>query len=349
MNNYKKLGVSALAGTLASLTAMQAANAGAIDVSGSIDLSYVGRDSDETTGNQFGMSKDFQMNGSGEMDNGYSWSYFANYADGTAGLGSITSAAFTMNLDTMGSITVSQGSGSAVSLIDDVTPTAYEESWDNVGSTSGLNLIGGVASGTVLRYAMPELPFGTKVVVAYNPDPGATKQADGGSALGTNAYGAGMDGTITTSLGIDGLTLAAGYAEIEVQNGKTTSSTYKSDIDEMVAYVKYAAGPVTFGYFESYESTGLRAAASVDAYETDGFGISFAVNDNMSISYAEVENTKEFGTVGQTDVTLETEGIGFSYNLGGASLLIQHNEMNRSWGSATASDENTEVRLKMAF
>ena len=43
MNNYKKLGVSALAGTLASLTAMQAANAGAIDVTGSIDLSYVGR------------------------------------------------------------------------------------------------------------------------------------------------------------------------------------------------------------------------------------------------------------------------------------------------------------------
>ena len=348
MNNYKKLGVSALAGTLASLTAMQAANAGAIDVSGSIDLSYVGRDSDETTGNPLGMSKDFQMNGSGEMDNGYSWSYFANYADGTAGLGSITSAAFSMNLDSMGSIVVSQGSGSAVSAIDDITPSAYEESWD--GLSQGLNLVGGVNSGTVLRYAMPELPLGTKVVLAYNPDPGASNQADGGSAAGTNAYGAGMDMSITTGLGIDGLTLGAGYAEIEVLDGKTTSSTYSGDIDEMVGYVKYAAGPVTFGYFQSYESTGLRAAASVDAYESDGFGISFAVNDNMSISYAEVENTKLFGTVGQTDVTMETEGLGLSYNLGGASLLIQHNESNRTWTSASAtSDENTEVRLKMAF
>jgi len=349
MNNYKKLGVSALAGTLASLTAMQAANAGAIDVSGSIDLSYIGLDSDENTGNPFGMSKDFQMNGSGEMDNGYSWSYFANYADGTAGLGSITSAAFSMNLDTMGSITVSQGSGSAVSAIDDVTPSAYEESWDSVGSTSALNLIGGVSSGTVLVYKLPELPMGTTVKIGYNPDPGGTKSADGGSAVGTNSYGTGMDASIATSLGVDGLTLGAGYAEIEVLDGKTTTSTYKSDIDEMVAYVKYAVGGVTLGYFESYESTGLRAAASVDAYETNGFGISFAVNDNMSISYAEVENTKEFGTVGQTDVTLETDGIGFSYNLGGASLLIQHNELSRTWGSATDSDENTEVRLKMAF
>jgi len=349
MNNYKKLGVSALAGTLASLTAMQAANAGAIDVSGSVDLSYVGLDSDETTGNQFGMSKDFQLGGSGEMDNGYSWSYFANYADGTVGLTAITSAAFTMNLDTLGAITVSQGSGSAVSLIDDKTPSAYEESWDSVGSTSALNLVGSVNSGTLIRYALPELPLGTKVVVAYNPDPGATNSADGGQAVGTNSYGTGLDMSVTTGLGIDGLTIGAGYAEIEILDGKTTSSTYSNDIDEMVAYFTYAAGPATFGYFQSYESTGLRAAASVDAYETDGFGISFAVNDNMSISYAEVENTKEFGTVGQTDVTLETDGIGFSYNLGGASLLIQHNEMNRSWGSASASDENTEVRLKMAF
>jgi hypothetical protein len=117
----------------------------------------------------------------------------------------------------------------------------------------------------------------------------------------------------------------------------------------MVAYFKYAAGPATFGYFQSYESTGLRAAASVDAYETNGFGISFAVNDNMSISYSEVENTKTFGTAGTADVTLETDGIGISYNLGGASLLIQHNELNRTWNAAATSDENTEVRLKMAF
>jgi len=85
MNNYKKLGVSALAGTLASLTAMQAANAGAIDLTGSIDLSYVSNDTDESSGNPYGMSKDFTLGGSGEMDNGYSWSYFTNYADGTIG------------------------------------------------------------------------------------------------------------------------------------------------------------------------------------------------------------------------------------------------------------------------
>jgi len=346
MNNYKKLGVSALAGTLASLTAMQAANAGAIDLTGSIDLSYVSNDTDESSGNPYGMSKDFTLGGSGEMDNGYSWSYFTNYADGTIGLTAVTSAAFTMNMDTLGSITVSQGSGSAVSAIDDITPSAYEESWDSLNN--GLNLVGGVVSGTVLRYALPELALGTKIVVAYNPAVGSGKTADGGVGLGTSSYGSGQDMSITTGLGIDGLTLGAGYAQIEIQDAKTNSSTYSGDIDEMVGYVKYATGPVTFGYFQSYESTGERAAASVDAYDTNGFGISFAVNDNMSISYSEVENEKDFGST-TANVTMETEGIGISYNLGGASLLIQHNEQNRSWASATASDENTEIRLKMAF
>jgi len=251
-----------------------------------------------------------------------------------------------MNMDTLGSITVSQGSGSAVSAIDDITPSAYEESWDSLNN--GLNLVGGVVSGTVLRYALPELALGTKIVVAYNPAVGSGKTADGGVGLGTSSYGSGQDMSITTGLGIDGLTLGAGYAQIEIQDAKTNSSTYSGDIDEMVGYVKYATGPVTFGYFQSYESTGERAAASVDAYDTNGFGISFAVNDNMSISYSEVENEKDFGST-TANVTMETEGIGISYNLGGASLLIQHNEQNRSWASATASDENTEIRLKMAF
>ena len=347
MNNYKKLGVTALAGTLASLTAMQAANAGAIDVSGSVDLSYVGADSDETAGNQYGMGHGFTFGSSGELDNGYSWSYFVAYADGTIGLSSITSAAVAINLDTMGSLTVSQGSGSAVSLIDDITPSAYEESWDGVNQ--GLNLVGSVNSGTVLRYTSPALPLGTTLVVGYNPDVGAGKAADGSTAVGTNLQGSGQDVSLTTSLGIDGLTLGAGYGEVEVQAPKTNSSTYKSDIDEYIGYVKYAVGGVTVGYFQSYESTGERAAASPDAYETDGFGISFQVNDNFAIGYAQVDNTKNFGTVGTADVSMETDGISMSYNLGGASLLIQHNEQNRSWGSATASDENTEIRLKMAF
>ena len=234
----------------------------------------------------------------------------------------------------------------AVSAIDDITPSAYEESWDSLDN--GLNLVGGVNSGTVIRYQLPALPMGTTIKVAYNPAPGSGRQADGGSAVGTNSYGSSHDMSVTTGLGVDGLTIGVGYADIKVLDGKTSTSTYDADIEEYVGYFTYAAGPVTFGYFQSYESTGERAPTSVEAYETTGFGISFAVNDNMSISYSEVENEKDFNST-TANVTLETEGIGLSYNLGGASILIQHNELNRTWNAAATSDENTEVRLKMAF
>ena len=50
MNNLKKIGLSALAGTLASLSAQ----AGEMSVTGTAEISYVQRDSNEITGNPLG-------------------------------------------------------------------------------------------------------------------------------------------------------------------------------------------------------------------------------------------------------------------------------------------------------
>ena len=50
MNNLKKIGLSALAGTLASLSAQ----AGEMSVGGTAELTYVQRNSNEITGNPLG-------------------------------------------------------------------------------------------------------------------------------------------------------------------------------------------------------------------------------------------------------------------------------------------------------
>ena len=54
MNKLKNLGISALAGTLVSLSAAQA---GGISVTGSWELSYTQLDHDEGAGNKIGMNK----------------------------------------------------------------------------------------------------------------------------------------------------------------------------------------------------------------------------------------------------------------------------------------------------
>ena len=63
MNKWKKLGVSALCGTLASVSA---ANAGEFGVKGHITATHATADDDEATGNPLGMSRDFNFYASGE-------------------------------------------------------------------------------------------------------------------------------------------------------------------------------------------------------------------------------------------------------------------------------------------
>ena len=53
MNNFKKIGLSALAGSLAAFTSASAVE---MSVSGSAKLTYTNGNSDEVTGNPFGMN-----------------------------------------------------------------------------------------------------------------------------------------------------------------------------------------------------------------------------------------------------------------------------------------------------
>ena len=71
MTNLKKLGLSALAGSLVATTGY----AGALDVTGGAKVSYVSQDETEVTGNPFSMTRDITFSGSGEMDNGMTISY----------------------------------------------------------------------------------------------------------------------------------------------------------------------------------------------------------------------------------------------------------------------------------
>ena len=67
MNKMTKLGVSALCGSLA---AVSAANAGELTVTGGIDMSWLSLEND-TTGNPIGMGSNLTFSGSGELDNGW--------------------------------------------------------------------------------------------------------------------------------------------------------------------------------------------------------------------------------------------------------------------------------------
>jgi len=83
MNNLKKIGLSALAGSLAAFSA----NAAEMSVSGSAKVTYKNTDSSEVTGNPYGMNTSLGFTGSGDV-NGYETTLFITSADQFGGMSS---------------------------------------------------------------------------------------------------------------------------------------------------------------------------------------------------------------------------------------------------------------------
>ena len=176
MNNLKKIGLSALAGTLASLSAQ----AGEMTVTGSAEVSYVQRDGDEITGNPIGMNKNLGFAGSGELDNGWTVSISQATNDAMA----FSSAALTIGMGSLGTIVVDNGSGADFgSALDNVVPIAFEEA--DAGFSTGMVKSGGAITpyGSII-YKLPEFA-GAKIAVAYNPRGGSAAAADGATSEGS--------------------------------------------------------------------------------------------------------------------------------------------------------------------
>ena len=337
MNNLKKIGVSALAGSLVSF----AATAGELSVSGTANLTYTNEDlsnsastPSNSTGNPFGHASDLSFNGSGDM-NGYTVSFFAAI---DAGGGAYASNSISMDMGDMGKIKFDQGvGGNGVESIDDKSPTAWEESWDGIAAGDGLTTTG---SQNVFTYTNTVAGFG--VNVAYDTEIDDSRTADGAmGAAGTSIDGSNTSFAITNATLVDGLDVGFGMGETDVKDGTTTST----DIETIIGYANYTIGGVTVGLTQGEQSGG---AAGHDMHEMEAYGIAFAVNENLSVSYNSHEVTYA-KTAGNADMSSDKEGIAIAYSMGGASVKIQNNETDGSSTATTYTEDRTEVNLSLAF
>ena len=207
MNDMKKIGLTALAGSLVAFSA----NAAEMTVSGATLLTYTSEDTTEVTGNPFGMKTNIAFTASGEV-NGMTVSYYQASKDQFAGM---SSARLSIDMGDMGTLAFDQGSGSGLATIDDKTPTAAEEIWDGLdtdGSSGANGLVGAAGNSGVFNY------INTFGGVTFN---GAARKGSGAANSDGSSSGAGQsawDFALTTDgsmLGIDGLALGVGYGEKE--------------------------------------------------------------------------------------------------------------------------------------
>jgi outer membrane protein OmpU len=335
MNNIKKIGLTALAGSLVAFSA----NAAEMSVSGATMLTYTSEDTTEVTGNPFGMKTNLAFTASGEV-NGYTVSYLQVSKDQFAGM---SSARLSIDMGDMGTLAFDQGSGSGLATIDDKTPTAAEEIWDGLdtaGSSAGAQgLVGAAGSSGVFNYINT---FGGVTFNGAARRGSGTNNSDGGkSGAGNSAW----DFALTTDgsmLGIDGLALGLGYGEKET--GTEADSTPGGDDEHMTAFANYSMGPVTFGYQVSNIDKG--GVAAVDQ-EVAAWGLAFNVNESLSISYGERDVT--FKNPSAADVEESGEGIAIAYTMGSMKIAGNMNEVSNNDGTTGSNDSMTEIAVSFAF
>ena len=336
MDNLKKVGLTALAGSLAAVSA----NAAEMSVSGATLLTYTTEDTTEVTGNPFGMKTNIAFSASGDV-NGMTVSYFQASKDQFAGM---SSARLSIDMGDMGTLAFDQGSGSGLATIDDKTPTAAEEIWDGLDGTKVEGLVGAAGNSGVFNYVK------TMSGVTFNGAArrgSGTSNADGSSsANGQSAWDFALTGSGDT-FGVDGLAWGAGYGEAENGSQKVTNAHAEEGDDEhMTAFANCSDGPVTFGYQVSHIAKGASAA---DSQDVDAWGLAWNVNENLSISYG--ERDVEFKNPSAANITENGEGIAIAYTMGSMKIAGNRNEVtnNNNSSADSAKDEMTEIAVSFAF
>ena len=332
--NKLKYGVTALCGTLA---AVASANAGEMTVKGGATATYSSNQQD-VTGNPIGMNSGLTFTGSGELDNGTTFTLTVTHADQDA----YSASQIALTTPSMGTFTIDQ-SGGGLDRIDDMMPTAWEETTGTSLGT-GIQNVNGVASSASVEWAAPAdmLMSGLTTHIAYTPRATGGKVNDKGvGGAGNSVSKSGYDVVLQYGA-IDGLNLFGGWSSIEQE-----STGYDGDRNQKTIGATYAFGGFTLGYQWSEDNKHATSASATNHYENTLYGVSFSVNDDLSLSWGYQESKRTL--VNATSVQAEVNSFQLSYSMGGASLKVAETQGDNLAYSSGSDKDATTVALTLAF
>jgi len=288
------------------------------------------------------MGSNVSFTGTGELDNGWGVKFAVDATNALA----YSSANVTVSIPALGDVLISQGlSGTGIDAMDDNTPTAWEEAY-GAGLGSGMDTVSGASAGAGIQITPTDMmPSGIATTFHWSPDVGGTNAGDKVSGASESPKDSGFDITVTASGDAtpDGLTVYGGYSAIDQEQN---DSAYNDDVEEWTAGIKYAVGAFTVGYQYSEEDNGR--ATTKTGYDNTGYGIVFAINDDLSISYNNYKS-EQLGT--QTDGDVEADSIQIAYSSGGLSIRLAEQDVdNKNYTTAAASQRDaTTLSVALAF
>ena len=350
MKNISKLFV----GILFSALVMAPSYAGEMTVTGGATATYATNGDDAHAGKNLGISNELDFTASGELDNGYTWKYQVQL-DGANTANDDTRLEIGTDMGTVG-FYISEGSNSAdlSSLVgalgggfDYISPTSFLTAYD----VDGYNNI---------QYHTPAdmLPFGAKVKLAYVPNmtAGQNSAKDSTTTTATQATGRTLTQAFVSVAPIDGLTISGSAAETGNETGTSGPGGKESGVSANLG-AKYTIGQIAVGYSEGGYQPAVSGGAELAYYENTFMGISFAVNDALSVSYnvdesdknqrVKVANGSTSGT--KTITSMEQKSYQIAYTTGGATIGIANVEVSNSDYTAGKDENQTVVSLGISF
>jgi len=310
MNKLKKVGLTALATTLAT----SASVAGELSVSGSAVLSYTGLSTNSAV-NPWAQGNSIKFNGGGDLDNGMTVSVYYELDNGfnvyddynlKLGMGDMGTLSFSGN----------SSSGSGVDKLKDIVPNAYTPVYEATdGTDSGLIDASGNQQAGQWGY---DMTMGDVALSAsYNPEPGVDNQeAETGFAV---VYS-----------GFDSIELSAGYFD-DGDAAENSTGGIKVTMGQMTA---------------AYQITEVDYAGTATKDQSAShYGVSVAINDSFSVSAG--QQNVEFDNTAEDE---KNSGIGASYTMGSISMYGGFNKLENVGGSATAKDVEASIfNISFAF
>ena len=346
MNNLKKIGLTALAGSLVATSVM----AVEMGVSGTAEVTYTtkggeGNGISTDSGNPFGSNTSLSFSGEGDVGFGTAKivrTIGDNMNDAvTTASNEYLSAWQTVDMGDLGTFKFDSTGGAITGLRSnrDKLPTAYEEVWTGVSSHGILS----AGSDNVLGYSNTYSGVTVDLAHARGNSTGGT--GDGGT--GSQSTGSATDWYVTVdsaTVGVDGLILGLGHSDITSDLANVADGN-SLDSATVLAHANYSTGPVSLGlrYVETTAS-----AVGAEEIVLEAMAVAYNVNDALTVSYAEQD--REYDRSGGTaNVTESSKAFNANYTVGAASVRATLAESSDAAGIVGNKDEHMEISLVLSF
>ena len=316
MNNFKKIGLSALAGSLVATSAF----AGEMSVAGSasINVEHTNGGAGDA-GKTFSMGNQLTFSGSGELDNGLNvaLSFVLDQNDDSTAVsaaytgGPFDSHSVTISSDGLGSLKFSgEGGSSALTAMDGSAAGDIWDSFDITGSITPTGLGGGDNS---VMYTLPAMVDGVAINASYTPT--------GSAAQSSTAFN-------LTYTGVEGLSVS--YAQGDGTNSGTDGTAMKAS---------YVIGSFTVAYSDyEHDTTGTASDDEINSYK-----LSYTVSDELSVTYGS-DTVERPGLVDG-----EYDSVSASYTAGGMTITATFQEAENMDGTTTATQDRERWALGASF